>query len=574
MSATVIDLKPFVKKLTGKRICVFDSETDPFKQGRIPKPFTCGFYDTTTGDYHDFWGPDCIQQFFDFLTLEYTLKGIKCVIYCHNFGGFDCHFMLDHLEPGTRPAIINGRISQCYMEGQEFRDSYRIIPIALREYQKDEFEYEKMEPETREQYKEQILYYQRNDCVYLADLVVGFHNLFGDRPTIGNTSINYLQNFHGFERLKPGQDAALRPFFFGGRNQCFESGLIRGPFKVYDVRSMYPSAMRNMRHPVSNSPVIGRLMSPITAFVVWEGVNRGAVPMRQDDGSLDFTVTRGRFHSTIHEIEAGLETGTIVIHRIIKTIGFHDWTTFQEFIDFCYEQRQKAAADGDLLGVLFWKFVMNSAYGKFAQDPTKYETFSFSFGENGIPDDLYSAENDNGFRPRFTLGGDLVIWAKPSRNRFNGFFNVATGASITGAARSQLLRGLSRATRPIYCDTDSIICKSLGEGKGVKLDPGTKELGTWALEAEGDLFACAGKKLYALFSYTDATDSKGKPREEVTFEGRKMYCVKKASKGAILKASEILDVARGNKVRFVSDRPNFKLDGTVEFIEREISCTA
>lgn len=566
MSATAT--REYVRKITSKRICVFDSETDPFKECRIPKPFTCGFYDTVSGDYHDFWGDNCIQQFFDFLDEEYTTKGIKCLIYCHNFGGFDCHFMLDHLEPGTRPAIINGRISSCYMEGQEFRDSYRIIPAALREYQKDDFDYEKLEADVREKYRTDILHYQRNDCLYLADLVVEFHNIFGDRPTIGNTSINYLQHFHSFERLKPGQDEALRPFFFGGRNQCFESGVIDGPFKVYDVRSMYPSVMRNVQHPVSNAPVIGRLMSPITAFVIWEGVNRGAVPMRKDDGSLDFTAERGRFYSTRHEMEAGLESGTIIIHRIIKTIGFHEWSDFGAFIDYCYEERQKAKAEGDKLRVLFWKLVMNSAYGKFAQDPRKYETFNFSLGEKGIPgDDLYSDENNNGFRPRFTLG-DLIIWAKPSRNRFNGFFNVATGASITGAARSQLLRGLSRATRPVYCDTDSIICASLGEGPGVKLDHGTGELGTWALETEGDVFACAGKKLYALFSYTE------KPGAEcVTWQGRKMWCVKKASKGAILNASDILAVAQGERVRFKSDRPNFKLDGTVEFIEREISCT-
>lgn len=568
-----IQTKAYVRKITQKRICVFDSETNPFKDGRIPEPFTCGFYDTASGDYEDFWGADCIDQFFEFLEREYTLKGIKCLIYCHNLGGFDVHFMLDYLEPGSRPSIINGRISSCYLAGQEFRDSYRIIPVALREYQKDDFEYEKMERETRDQYREQILHYQRNDCVYLSELVTGFHNLFGDRPTIGNTSINYLQNFHTFARLRPAQDEKLRPYFFGGRNQVFEAGVLEGPFKVYDVRSMYPSVMRNCQHPNGNEFIVGRTITKITAFVEWEGVNRGAVPTRHDDGSLDFTVTRGRFLSTIHEIQAGLETGTIRIDRIRQTLGIRGWTDFGAFIDYCYEERQKAKANGDKLLVLFWKLVMNSAYGKFAQDPRKYENYTFSMRDVGIPEQLYDAlENPNGFQPRFSLR-DLVIWAKPSNTRFNGFFNVATGASITGAARANLLRGLSNADRPVYCDTDSIICRKLNEGPGVTLDPGTGELGTWATEAEGDVFACAGKKLYALFSYQDGTDDKGKPRERARWNGRDLYCVKKASKGAILTAAEILAVARGETVRFKSDRPNFKLDGTVEFIEREISRT-
>lgn len=570
-----MDVKPYAFRNTQKRICVFDSETDPFKLGRIPKPFTCGFYDTVSGDYFDFWGEDCIDQFFDFLEREYTANGLACMIFCHNFGGFDSHFMLDYLEPGTFPAIIAGRISSCYMQGQEFRDSYRIIPIALKQYQKDDIDYEKLEADKRDENREEILRYQRSDCVYLADLVVRFFGLFGDRPTIGNTSINYLQQFHAFARLKPGQDAKLRPFFFGGRNQCFETGVLHGRFKVYDERSAYPYVMKAFKHPVGNAPIVGKRIFETTAFIEFEGRNLGAVPMRRDDGSLDFTEERGRFRCTRHELDAGLETGTITIDRIIQTIGFHEWSDFGEFIDYCYRMRLDAVERGDKLDVLFWKFVMNSAYGKFAQDPSKYENYTFSMSEKGIPDAsmLYDErERPNGFRPRFSLR-DLTVWARPSLNRFNGFFNVATGASITGAARSQLLRGLSNATRPIYCDTDSIICEALNEAPRTKLDPGTGELGTWALEAEGDVFACAGKKLYALFSYTDDTDEKGKPRECVHIEGRKAYCVKKASKGAILSAAEIVAVARGEKVRYKSDRPNFKLDGNVEFIERDISRT-
>lgn len=559
-------VKPYVRRETQKRICVFDSETDPFKDGRIPEPFTCGFYDTMSGDYKDFWGSDCIDQFFEFLEREYNAKGIDCIIYCHNLGGFDIHFMTDHLEPGSRPMIINGRIASAYLGGQEFRDSYRIIPVALREYQKDEFDYEKMERDVREEHRPEILHYQRNDCVYLAELVVEYYNLFGDRPTIGNTSINYLQNFHNFERLKPAQDEMLRPYFFGGRNQVFEAGVLHGPFKVYDVRSMYPNAMKRVQHPVGNEFVIGGTITKITAFVEWEGVNRGAVPMRHENGSLDFTVERGRFRSTIHEIEAGLETGTIRIDKIIRTIGVRGWTDFAAFIDYCWEQRLKAMAAGDKLRVLFWKLVMNSAYGKFAQDPRRYENYTFSMGEKGIPDAIYSDENPNGFQPRFSLR-DLIIWARPSQTRYSGFLNVATGASITGAARAHLLRGLTNADRPVYCDTDSIICTSLSEGSGVRLDTGAKELGTWATEAEGDVFAVAGKKLYALFSFTPG------PGEKVRFEGRDMWCVKKAHKGAVLTAAEILRVAQGETVRFRSDKPNFKLDGSVEFIEREISRT-
>jgi hypothetical protein len=52
---------------------------------------------------------------------------------------------------------------------------------------------------------------------------------------------------------------------------------------------------------------------------------------------------------------------------------------------------------------------------------------------------------------------------------------------------------LSYPDRPIYCDTDSIICEAFG---GNLHDT---ELGGWKIEAEGDYAAIAGKKLYAVF---------------------------------------------------------------------------
>lgn len=556
-----MDLRPYQKRETQKRICVFDSETDPFFGKRVPEPFTCGFTDGET--YVDFWGDDCIEQFVEYLRTERA--GEKLVIFCHNFGGFDYRFLAKYVDEGTYPMVIGGRVSSVYIAGHEFRDSYRIIPVALKVYQKDDFDYSKMEREVREQHKDEILLYQRHDCEYLRELVVGFFDYFGDRPTIGNTAMNYLQNFHGFERLRAGQDAKLRPYFYGGRCQAFMTGVYHGAWKVYDVNSMYPSVMRDFSHPVSSAQMLGRSVQRKTAFITWEGENMGAMPVRGQVGELSFTERRGRFLSTIHEFEAAQDIGAIRVHRIVQTIGFETWTRFDAFIDHFYNQRLEAKANGDKMGDLFYKLIMNSAYGKFAQDPSNYENYRVSVNDNGIPEeaDLYDAEtNANGWRPRYTNNG-LIYWAKPANTRHTGFFNVGVGASITGAARSVLLRAIDRAKRAAYCDTDSLICEALD------VEQDDKKLGAWKLEAEGDLFACAGKKLYALFTKAEIPNA-----ETVTYQGVKYYCVKKASKGAVLTAAQILKVAQGEVVRYASDRPNFKLDGTVEFIERDIRRTA
>lgn len=554
-----MELRPYVKRETQKRLCVADSETDPFFGKRIPEPFTWGFYDGES--YVDFWGDDCTKQFIDYLRTERA--GDKLIIYIHNLGGYDYRWLAPYIDEGTFPSIINGRVSSVYIAGHEFRDSYRIIPVALKVYQKDTFDYSKMEREVREQYKSEILLYQQHDCLYLHELVVGFFDYFGDRPTIGNTAMNYLQHFHGFERLRAPQDAKLRPFFMGGRCQAFMTGVYPGKWKVFDVNSMYPAVMRDFSHPISAAQILGRTVQKKTAFVTWEGENYGGVPVRGAAGELSFVEKRGRFHTTVHEFEAAQDTGSIRVQRIIQTIGFETWTRFDAFIDHFYHLRLQAKDVGDKMGDLFYKLIMNSAYGKFAQDPSKYENYCVSVGEKGIPtDDMFDAvENPNGWRPRFTADG-MVYWARPSNTRFTGYFNVGVGASITGAARSVLLRAIRQAKRPAYCDTDSLICEDF------RGEQDAKKLGAWKLEAEGDLFACAGKKLYALFSATEIPGA-----ETAIWNGRAYWCVKKASKGAVLSAQEILRVAMGDVVRYKSDRPNFKLDGSVEFIERDIRRT-
>src|SRR6185312_6726677 len=90
--------------------------------------------------------------------------------------------------------------------------------------------------------------------------------------------------------------------------------------------------------------------------------------------------------------------------------------------------------------------------------------------------------------------GDKVIWQRKAEIKESSYYVVAIGASITSAARAYLFDALQRADDPVYCDTDSIVCKHL-QGP---LD--ATKLGAWKLEAQGDAIAIAGKKMYALFN--------------------------------------------------------------------------
>lgn len=542
---------PYKMKPTKKRIAVVDCETDPFAPSFVVAPFAIGF---DTGDrYVDFWGDDCVKQFFDYLA-TLTAEGEEYIIYAHNGGKFDFFFFLQYLDSDQAPLIMGGRLVKIMFAGQEFRDSFAIIPQALSSYKKDEIDYNKFTRDVREKHRREILDYLKSDCLYTRELIVGFHDMFGDKLTIASASLPMLNSFTGFEKIGgDGFDERFRKYYYGGRNQCFETGVLLpkygNHFYVYDRNSMYPAVMRDELHPVSNRPELQTRIDKDTDFACIEAENNGALPMRAEDGGLDFTVKKGTFFATIHEINAGLETGTLKINRVLHAWKFDRKASFAEFVDQFYNLRLKAKSEGDKVRDILYKFCLNSGYGKFALNPRKFKQWAMTVGE--VPEPQASAAEPRGWSLHSQCG-DLFIWSRPNPRK-GGFYNVATAASITGAARANLLRNIALAKRPVYCDTDSIICE------GFTGETNETELGGWKLEAIGDRIAIGGKKLYTIYNKIDLAE-----RGEA---------IKKASKGVRLTPQEIIAVCNGQEVIYRNPVPHFSLDGSADFVERRIKAT-
>jgi hypothetical protein len=527
------------------KIAVLDLETDPFEHGKFIKPFVAGFYDGTT--FSSFWSHDCVDRLVSMLAETPE----PFTIYAHNGGRFDFFYFLEYIERELR--IVNGRIIQAWLGHHELRDSFAIMPFALEQYKKTPIDYDKFKPDVRDQHRDEITSYLRDDCVDLYELCTTFNQEFGTALTIGSASMKQLKRFHTFATGNEVYDAKFRKdFYFGGRNQVFRAGIIRAPIRVYDVNSMYASVMRDCLHPVSTGIYVGTKIDKQTAFVTVQGTNYGAFPTRRDDNSLDFTQETGTFHTTIHEFEAALETGAFKPERILKTYGFSRRESFSDFVNHFYNARNKARASGDKIRTLFYKFVLNSGYGKFAQNPENYSDWYITeYGE--FPPTWHECtkvcpnECRERWTPAFISGNDYIIWSRPLKEHF--YYNIATGASITGAARAVLLRGLRAAVNPYYCDTDSIMCESLS---GVPVSD--SDLGAWKLECEGDRAAICGKKLYAVWNGEDG--------------------IKKAHKGARLTFDEIWRVAKGGEIEACNPVPAFKWDGSYRFTKRTIRSTA
>lgn len=531
-----------------------DFETDPFKEGRIVKPFCAGLYDGTI--FKSFWGDDCVAQFMAYI----DSLDEPHLVYFHNGGRFD-FYLDDFYTYFDGPVkIVNKRILQAFRGDHEFRDSYAIYPERLESYKKTDIEYWKFERPVRHKYKQEIIDYMKDDCVYLYDIVDTFRTLFKDKLTIGSAAIKELEKIQPFERATQSFDAFYRQFYFGGRTQCFEAGLLPGKWKVFDINSQYGKVMRDEKHPIGLQVDEGKRIGKNTSFAIVIAVNYGALPMRTENG-LSFDIQEGIFYASRAEIEAGEDTGTLEIKKVIRTFDFKEQATFGTFVDTFFEKKAQAEKDGNALYRANYKRVVNSSYGKFAQDPSKYRDYLIWRKGDPLPGGKMVNGQWYDWIPS-SAHGDVTLWEIPSETRT--YYNVATAASITGHARAMLLRGLAAAQRPVYCDTDSIICEDL---QGVDIHP--VNIGAWKQEAQGDLLAIAGKKNYALWDSTIKTHKNpAKPKDPDP------SCVKKASKGARINAKDLRAMATGEVIQWTSPVPVFKWNEETRFVKRRLRFTA
>ena len=111
---------------------------------------------------------------------------------------------------------------------------------------------------------------------------------------------------------------SFKPYYYGGRVQCFEKGVRDEPFQVYDINSAYPWAMLS-EHPfgLTHYRVKGGLDYAIKkpqAFFHVRGVARGCFPWREEVGKkLVYPSDRAvrDYFVTGWEVAAALELGSI-----------------------------------------------------------------------------------------------------------------------------------------------------------------------------------------------------------------------------------------------------------------------
>jgi Vibrio phage DNA polymerase len=480
-------------------VAILDFETDPFDKTRPDDrivPFAaCLFWDD---GFEIIWEEN--EDIFVEKVIALVLKlPRKFTVFAHNGGRFDYMFLMYKLRGAVK---FKGRgLMLANIGPHEIRDSFHIIPDALKEWSKEKIDYEKMRKHRRNAHRQEIINYMVSDCRNLMTIVREFLDQFGLKISIGAAALGELKKVYAVKNVSRATDTYLRQFYFGGRVECMAgAGEFIGEYKMYDVNSMYPFVMSTFRHPIGGN-YEQRLGAPSrdTVFIDINCRNRGALVMRDSAGGITTETSEGNFFTTIWEYNIARQFNLIDRISINFVVDCAEFSDFRDFVLPIYNKREKAKQalkELEQRGLknsaaymvakkdsLFLKLLANNCYGKFAQDPSRYkDSYLTDSGER-------PADETFGTLPVFD-NGRYAIWEKPAPGKF--YRNVGTAASITGAARAVLLEAIMYADDPLYCDTDSIICRNL---TGVNVHP--TALGAWDIEKQFSAVRITGKKMYA-----------------------------------------------------------------------------
>ena len=406
----------------------FDLETDPFNGKDYPKAFCAGYFDGKTVTV--FYSADCCKSVIALAVAEGKKRGGMLLIYAHNGGKFDFHFvLLEILQYFNKEDIelicIGSRIVSIKCPAFELRDSYSLIPKPLKAFGKKldieiwklKATYEELTANEREKfiatlsalrlpnsvlqsalqsprnfYREEIIKYLKQDCIGLHEGLTEFFTRYGCEITLASTAFNVGRKQFNVKPEKTGlnYDSKFRPFYFAGRVQFFglgKHGQLDGQqrFKICDINSAFPWAMLS-RHWFNSGyarrdsiPSMGKEQ----AFYEVECDSMGCLPLRAGNGGVDFPVGRFRFFATGWELFQGIELG------LVKNVVYHsiyapkETQEFSPYVNHFYELKKNApnAWDRD-----FAKLFLNSYYGKYALNPREFRDVKITkWGE--IPED-------------------------------------------------------------------------------------------------------------------------------------------------------------------------------------------
>jgi len=277
-----------------------------------------------------------------------------------------------------------------------------------------------------------------------------------------------------------------RGSYYGGRTECFFIGSRKNKETyVYDVNSMYPYVMRNNFYPNAiagfrknlNVDEFNRLIKKyLTCAKVRVKVKEPCVVTRINNHIL-FPV--GEFYTYLSTPEIFLLQKYGKILEIKEAAFYHKSKLFKEYVDFFYQKRQEAKANGDVIRNYLYKLMLNSLYGKFAQKKKGWKLVGYIDRDDSGYEEIFDVKLNKYVNTKWFMN---TQWVKDEdEEAYNSFPAIA--AHVTSYARVKLYEYMKKAgfQNIFYCDTDSIFTNKVGKEE-LKDVIDSKKLGYLKLE--------------------------------------------------------------------------------------------
>ena len=290
--------------------------------------------------------------------------------------------------------------------------------------------------------------------------------------------------------------------YHGGRVECFYTGRVRsGPFVSLDVNSMYPYVMRSRSYPTK---LLGCYEYPSKALVK-ESLKSFCVIAECALSTRDpaYAVLRknkiifpiGTFIAYVctEGLRYALERGHL--HSVRKMTVYEKGHIFNDYVNYLMDLKIRYEHEGNKIMRTITKDMLNSLYGKWAQQLDVTEEFEDLTGTGYYREEILDAVTGKMEIVTKLFNKQIIQYDKvPGKNSF-----VAISAHVTEYARFVLWRAIKAIGRSkvLYCDTDSMIIRKCDlRDLSINIDP--QELGAWKIEKQAPSLILYGPKDYVM----------------------------------------------------------------------------
>lgn len=383
-------------------------------------------------------------------------------------------------------------------------------------------------PEGKDTDEEMIIYCTR-DVEILTQYLLTFMRYLDDNDLAGLGLTLASQSFRSYRHRFMKTPIVIhkreevlqleRDGYMGGRVEAYFIGTAPSqPYYKLDVNSMYPYVMKSHTYPIelvgySENIMPGRLWDLLEEYyVIADCTLKTDKPIYAYKNGHKLVYPVGEFRTVLHHTELLDRMNLRARDKIHRVAIYRQGDVFSSYVNYLYERKLKAEAEGNKVERHQAKILLNSLYGKFGQ-----REFISTIQDN--PEGVRYGRL-TGYSEALGKTVEVMYLGDQIEIRYQGGESIYSCPSIAGAVTAYARRylwgliELAGFNNTYYCDTDSLIVNEQGyKNLTSEIDP--TRLGKLKLEGVETSLVIQGAKEYI---YGTEVKHKGVPHnaKEIT----------------------------------------------------------